>query len=72
MGDSVEYGKVVEGMRDVFKTGRTKSIQWRTSQLQAAIRCLTEQREKLCQALLKDLRKVSTRAQSALIYSPTG
>ena len=58
MAEGLSYGKLVEGVRSVFNTGRTKTMQWRLSQLQATIRCLTEQKDKICKALQIDLRKV--------------
>ena len=58
MAEGLSYGKLVEGVRSVFNTGRTKTMQWRLSQLQATIRCLTEQKDKICKALHMDLRKV--------------
>lgn len=56
--DAMNYGPLVETMRGVFKTGRTKTLAWRNSQLRAAVRCLEEQKGAMCEALKKDLKKV--------------
>jgi len=53
-----QYGKMVEDMRAVFKSGKTKTRDWRVSQLNAVIRFLTEKQREICEALKLDLLKV--------------
>ena len=54
-----DYGGMVAQMREVFMTGRTKDKRWRESQLKAIVRMLTEQQQRICDALDRDLKKVS-------------
>ncbi|GFR91173.1 aldehyde dehydrogenase [Elysia marginata] len=51
------YGQMVKDMRSVFMTGKTKSEQWRSTQLRAIVNLIEENSEKLCAALQEDLHK---------------
>ncbi|KAL4224793.1 Aldehyde dehydrogenase 3 member B1 [Mactra antiquata] len=52
-----DYSKIVEGIRKVFKSGRTKDIEWRRGQLMAMLKMLDEHRDKFIGALKTDLNK---------------
>jgi len=41
-------------------SGRTKKLEWRRSQLKQMLRMLDEQKDALCEAVYKDLRKVGS------------
>ncbi|XP_067941349.1 aldehyde dehydrogenase, dimeric NADP-preferring-like isoform X2 [Watersipora subatra] len=51
------YGPMLEKMKEVFATGRTRDKSWREGQLRAIVKFLTEQKDALCTALYEDLRK---------------
>ena len=51
--------QLVEGQRAYFNSGKTRDLSWRREQLTALIRLVDEGKEELCQALQKDLHKVS-------------
>jgi len=51
------YTKVVDGVREAFMTGRSKSYAWRKQQLEALVTMLEEQRAAIVAALDKDLHK---------------
>ncbi|XP_053384468.1 aldehyde dehydrogenase, dimeric NADP-preferring-like isoform X7 [Mercenaria mercenaria] len=59
------YSEVVTSMRSVFRTGRTKNVEWRRSQLMALLKLLDDNRERLSDALKKDLNK--SRFESCLM-----
>ncbi|KAK2188091.1 hypothetical protein NP493_144g04007 [Ridgeia piscesae] len=48
---------VVGHLRKSFVSGRTKKLEWRRSQLKQMLRMLDEQKDALCEAVYKDLRK---------------
>lgn len=48
---------VVARLRSTFRTGRTKSLDWRLSQLQALKKLMLEGRNDLCEGLKRDLGK---------------
>ncbi len=48
----------MEQMRKVFRSGRTKSIEWRRQQLYNILKLIDEQRDAMCDAMKKDLNKV--------------
>ncbi|KAK7469541.1 hypothetical protein BaRGS_00036447 [Batillaria attramentaria] len=48
---------MLKSMRTVFQSGRTRTFEWRQAQLQAIIKLLDENSEKLTQALYQDLHK---------------
>lgn len=45
-------------MRKEFLSGRTKNLGWRKTQLEQLLRMLDEQKDAICEAIYKDLRKV--------------
>ncbi|XP_060556422.1 aldehyde dehydrogenase, dimeric NADP-preferring-like isoform X6 [Ruditapes philippinarum] len=51
------YSAVAGSMRKAFLTGKTKSLEWRRSQLLALLKMLDENRDRLTDALMKDLNK---------------
>ncbi len=53
---------LVERLRATFRSGRTRSLAWRTGQLRALRRMLTEHGEDFAAALHQDLRKSRTEA----------
>jgi len=52
-----DFTGVIQSARNAFKTGRTKDIAWRKSQLKAVDRMLTENEEVFLSALKADLNK---------------
>ncbi|MED6137405.1 hypothetical protein PIB30_064778 [Stylosanthes scabra] len=60
--DSVEASAMVSDLRVTFDSGKTRSYEWRVSQLKALTK-LTEENEKIIiQALNSDLSKCETEA----------
>jgi len=53
---------VVEGVRKTFSAGRTRSLEWRTAQLDGLLRLLVEEEKAICEALAADLGKPSMEA----------
>ncbi|XP_021342593.1 aldehyde dehydrogenase, dimeric NADP-preferring-like isoform X2 [Mizuhopecten yessoensis] len=51
------YSEIITSMRTVFHTGKTKTYQWRKQQLNSLVRFLDENKDKLSEALNKDLKK---------------
>lgn len=51
------YGQMIQDMRSVFMTGKTKSERWRSTQLRALVNLIEENSDKLCAALQEDLHK---------------
>ena len=45
-------------MRKVFESGRTKTVEWRRTQLEQMLKMVDEQKEAMCEAVFKDLGKV--------------
>ena len=50
--------QLVQSVRTVFRSGLTKTIEWRKAQLMAMLKLLDENRDRLCDALQQDLHKV--------------
>ena len=50
--------QLVGELRAVFRTGRTRTYEWRKAQLTALLKLLDDNEAKLCDALYKDLHKV--------------
>ena len=57
-----DYADMLKGLRAKFDSGRTRSLDWRTRQLQGLIRMYEENAAALAKALHKDLRKPLTEA----------
>ncbi len=53
--------QTVDQLRRTFRSGRTKSLEWRRSQLEAFLRLFDEHTDDLCDAVKKDLNKVNLR-----------
>ncbi|KAI0236681.1 Aldehyde dehydrogenase, dimeric NADP-preferring [Lamellibrachia satsuma] len=51
------YADLVGRMRKEFLSGRTKNLGWRKTQLEQLLRMLDEQKDAICEAIYKDLRK---------------
>ncbi|GFO26822.1 aldehyde dehydrogenase, partial [Plakobranchus ocellatus] len=51
------YGQMIKDMRSVFMSGKTKSLEWRVTQLKAIINLIDENTEKICATLYEDLHK---------------
>lgn len=54
---TTDYSQVVAGLRKVFRSGRTKDIEWRKRQLRGIIKFLEQEKDGIAQALKKDLNK---------------
>jgi acyl-CoA reductase-like NAD-dependent aldehyde dehydrogenase len=52
-----DYSALVAKQREFFLTGQTRPASWRKAQLQAVKTMITENRNELCDALWKDLRR---------------
>ncbi|XP_052232285.1 aldehyde dehydrogenase family 3 member B1-like isoform X3 [Dreissena polymorpha] len=52
-----DFSTLNQAMRGVFRSGRTKSVEWRRAQLMALLKLLDDNRERICQALKEDLNK---------------
>ncbi|VAI47524.1 unnamed protein product [Triticum turgidum subsp. durum] len=57
---AIGLGSLVSSLRVVYKSGRTKDLSWRRSQLKGLIRLLTEKEEEIFDALHDDLGKHRT------------
>ncbi|KAL2609960.1 hypothetical protein R1flu_028533 [Riccia fluitans] len=57
MGKEVDAASVVEELRTVFASGKTRSSKWRIEQLKGISRFLTEMEKEICEAVREDLRK---------------
>lgn len=55
-------GKLVSSLGEVYKSGRTRDLSWRQSQLKGLIRLLTEKEEEILDVLHHDLGKHRTEA----------
>ncbi|XP_064634705.1 aldehyde dehydrogenase, dimeric NADP-preferring-like isoform X2 [Lineus longissimus] len=51
------YNSIVQGLRTAFRSGRTKALEWRLTQLRSLKQMLEENREALAQGLFSDLHK---------------
>jgi aldehyde dehydrogenase (NAD+) len=58
-GSTVDVGRVVADLRAAFRSGRTRDLQWRRSQLQGLLRMLDEHEDDFVQALHEDLGRPS-------------
>lgn len=54
--------QLVAEVRAAFESGRTRSLSWRRTQLQAMSEMLSRHQDEICQALLADLNKSPTEA----------
>jgi len=50
----------VQGLRTLFRSGRTLPAEWRVDQLNGLLRLLDEESDALAAAMKQDLNKVST------------
>lgn len=50
--------QVVDGLREVFQSGRSRPLQYRKQQLRALHRLITERQADIEQALKQDLNRV--------------
>ena len=55
-------------LRETFKNGRTRSLEWRKSQLQAMLNMLTHQEQSCFQAIDHDLGKTKVEAFKDEVY----
>lgn len=62
----------VRRLRDTFKTGRTRTVEWRKQQLEALERMMTENEGAIAEALEKDLGRSPFEAWLADIVSTAG
>ena len=69
---SADIPVVVNKLRDTFKTGRTRSLQWRKQQLQALERMMIENEAAIAAALEADLGRKPFEAWLADIASVAG
>ncbi|XP_005104004.1 aldehyde dehydrogenase family 3 member B1 isoform X2 [Aplysia californica] len=53
------YELMMKDVRSAFATGKTRTYEWRISQLKAIMRCLQENSDKINEVLFKDLHKHS-------------
>lgn len=65
VGDAAGFEELVAGLRATFRSGRTKSVDWRKEQLKAIVRMLDEHEDDFAQALHEDLRRNRVEAYSA-------
>lgn len=54
---ALEAAKLVAGLRETFGSGKTKSYEWRVSQLQAIVKLADEREKDIIGALRSDLNK---------------
>ncbi|EYU31154.1 hypothetical protein MIMGU_mgv1a0038972mg, partial [Erythranthe guttata] len=47
----------INGLKQAFRNGETRAVDWRKSQLQAVLRFLAENEDRIFEALKQDLRK---------------
>ncbi|KAL3678571.1 hypothetical protein R1sor_021527 [Riccia sorocarpa] len=57
MENGPDAASVVEQLRSVFASGKTRSVKWRIEQLKGISRFVTEKENELCEAVHKDLHK---------------
>jgi aldehyde dehydrogenase (NAD+) len=53
----VDAAQLLGELRRTFSSGRTKSEKWRSQQLRALLKMVTEQEKEICKALTLDLGK---------------
>ncbi|XP_063401710.1 aldehyde dehydrogenase family 3 member B1-like isoform X2 [Mytilus trossulus] len=51
------FTELVNGMKTAFRSGKTKSYEWRRQQLEGVLKLMDENREEITDALKKDLHK---------------
>ncbi|XP_041365280.1 aldehyde dehydrogenase, dimeric NADP-preferring-like [Gigantopelta aegis] len=56
------FTELVNGVRQVFRSGRTVTYEWRRTQLEGMLKLLDENMDKLTDALYKDLHKAKAEA----------
>ncbi len=56
------YAEVVQGVRDVYASGRTRPISWRKAQLDGILRILVDHEDELVAALAEDLGRPGAEA----------
>ena len=66
---SVEFGKVVSSVRDVYQSGRTTPMEWRLKQLASLVRMLNDHADRFERALADDLGKPGIEGFAADIRS---
>jgi len=58
-----DFGRIVERARVVYKSGRTRDVEWRKTQLRNLLRMVEENEDEIAQALKTDLNKSIWEAQ---------
>lgn len=66
--DAEETALLVKDLQNVFRTGRTKSYEWRISQLNSIAKMLQEKENDITEALYKDLSKPQLEAFVSEVY----
>lgn len=66
---SVEFGKIVSSVRDVYQSGRTTPMEWRLKQLASLVRMLNDHADRFERALADDLGKPGIEGFAADIRS---
>ena len=56
---ALSYGELIDGLRQVYESGRTRSLEWRKEQLRGLVKFLAEREAELTAALHADLGKPS-------------
>ncbi len=64
-GTSAAYAELVDSLRTTFRSGRTRSVDWRKDQLRGLIRLLTDNGPELERALAEDLGRPPVEAHAA-------
>lgn len=57
MSSASDFARLVAGQRAFFLEGNTRPLAWRKTQLEAVRALFTDNRDELCEALWKDLRR---------------
>lgn len=69
--DGKEAALLVDELRTSFNTGRTRSYEWRISQLQNIAKMIDEQEKSITEALYQDLSKPELEAFLAEVFTFT-
>lgn len=69
---ATDIPSIVAGLRSVFASGRTRSVQWRRTQLEALERLLTENEGRIAEALAADLDRSPFEAWLADVAGTAG
>ncbi|KAA0234065.1 MAG: Aldehyde dehydrogenase [Acidimicrobiales bacterium] len=64
------YDQLLDGLRKTFRSGRTRSLDWRRDQLDALLALLDENEKPIMDALAEDLGRPPTEAYGADIGQP--